>query len=265
MEILEAILLGIIQGLTEFLPVSSSGHIELGKAILGEDGKKIPLLFTIMVHGATALSTIVVYRRSILDIFSGMFRSTQDPQFHYALKIALSMIPVGIVGVFFEDRVEALFTGDLFLVGSMLLITAFLLFLTIHVKSPQGNITYPKAFIIGLAQAIAIFPGISRSGSTISASLLLNINREQAAKFSFLMVLPPILGALILKVVDLMKSPAEAMDMNLWGLVLGFLAAFFSGVLACKWMIRIVQGSKLIYFSIYCVIIGGTAIIISFL
>ncbi|MCB0762392.1 MAG: undecaprenyl-diphosphate phosphatase [Flavobacteriales bacterium] len=261
MTLLEAIILGIIQGLTEFLPVSSSGHLELGKALFG--GDQIPeesLLFTVMVHAATALSTIVVYRKDIVQLIGGVLKFKWNDEMKYALFIVISMIPVMIVGLFFEKEVSALFDGRIVLVGCMLLVTATLLFLTHRATHREGVIDAPKAGIIGVAQAIAILPGISRSGSTIATSLLLGVSRERAARFSFLMVLPPILGAALLKTMDFFESGTQVSTIDITPLVAGFVAAFVAGVFACRWMVRIVKQSKLSYFALYCAIVGVVAI-----
>ncbi len=261
MSIIEAIILGIIQGLTEFLPVSSSGHIELGSHLLQvESGEN--LLFTVVVHCATALSTIVIFRRDLAEIFTGIFR-LDSGALNYAGKIILSMVPVGLVGVFFKDYVEGFFGGDILLVGFMLIITALLLALTHYAKKQTGEVTYGKAFLIGVAQAVAILPGISRSGSTIASALLMNVKKENAARFSFLMVLVPILGASLLELLEYWENPAQVNGIPGITLLVGFAAAFISGLLACHWMISIVKRGKLIYFAIYCFIIGGIAIISS--
>tara|TARA_R110000868_G_scaffold144753_1_gene364084 strand:- start:811 stop:1605 length:795 start_codon:yes stop_codon:yes gene_type:complete len=262
MTFLEAIILGIIQGLTEFLPVSSSGHLEIGTVLLGVKSKD-NLLFSIVVHGATALSTIVVFRKDILLIIKDILKFEWNDSVEFSLKIIISMIPVGVVGVLFEDKISSFFGGQILLVGSMLILTGLLLLFTFFKGQSSGNVTYPKAILIGIAQAIAIMPGISRSGATISTALLLGVDKEKAAKFSFLMVLIPILGATLLKVKDLIETPELASDISSLSLIAGFLAAFASGLLACKWMISIVKKGKLIYFAIYCFIIGGVAIIAS--
>lgn len=263
MSLLEAIIIGIIQGLTEFLPVSSSGHIELAKAVLGVDMKEDNLLFSVIVHGATALSTIVVFRKVIWELIKDLFQFKWNESTKFIAQIALSMIPVGIIGVLFEEQIELFFTGQILLVGAMLLVTATLLFFTMKAPAESGGLNFFKALIIGLAQAISILPGISRSGATISTALLLGVNREMAARFSFLMVLPPILGATALKVKDYLELTATGTASTLGFDVLsaGFLAAFLAGLLACSWMIKIVKSSKLIYFAIYCLIVGLIAII----
>lgn len=260
MSVIEAIILGIIQGLTEFLPVSSSGHIEIGKVLLGVEMAD-NLLFSIVVHGATALSTIIVFRKDIWELVQGLFSFKMNSAWDYAFKILISMIPVGIVGILFEEQLEEFFSGKMLLVGSMLLITATLLMLSHYKKSNGGEVTFKQAAIIGLAQAFAILPGISRSGTTISASLLLGVDREKAARFSFLMVLPPIVGATLLKVKDFISEPAIADGISGLALSSGFIAAFLSGIFACSVMIKVVKKGKLIYFAIYCILVGSIAIL----
>ncbi len=264
MSIIEALILGIIQGLTEFLPVSSSGHIELGKAILNIHTSD-NLLFSIIVHCATALSTIIIFRNKILDIFKGLLDFKNNESLHYTLKILISMIPVGIVGVLFEEKIEALFTGNVVFVGAMLIVTGCLLTFTYYAKNTTKDVSYGHSILIGLAQAIAILPGISRSGSTISTALILGIDKEKATQFSFIMVLLPIIGATLLKVKDYVEEPTLSSGMDSSVLIIGFLAAFLSGLLACSWMIKIVKKGKLIYFAYYCFSVGITSIIISFL
>lgn len=259
MNWIEAIILGVIQGLTEFLPVSSSGHLELGSAILGVASSE-NLLFAVVVHFATALSTIVVFRKDILGILAGIFKFQWNEEWQFAIKIAISMVPVGIVGVFYGDEVEAFFGGNILLVGSMLLVTSSLLFFTYFSKKNEGDVSFGKSLIIGISQAIAILPGISRSGATISTALLLGIDKERAARFSFLMVLIPIMGAAALKLKDYFEAPPAADGIGVTALTLGFIAAFISGFIACKWMIGIVKKGKLIYFAIYCAIVGTIAV-----
>lgn len=259
MTFIEALILGIIQGLTEFLPVSSSGHLELGTYFLGVQSED-NLLFSIILHGATACSTVVIFRKDILEIIKGVFKFEWNESTKFAAMIGLSMIPVGVVGVFFEDQIESFFGGNILLVGTMLLVTAALLSFTYFSKKNEGEITFKNSFFIGLAQAIAIMPGISRSGSTISTALLLGVNKEKAARFSFLMVLPPILGAMLLKTKDFLENPEIAANISSMNLTVGFLAAFLSGLLACQWMISIVKKGKLIYFAIYCGIVGLLAV-----
>lgn len=260
MTIIEAIILGIVQGLTEFLPVSSSGHIELGTVLLGVQSKD-NLLFSVVVHSATALSTIVVFRQDIADLFRGLFQFQWNESVQYIAKLLISMIPVGLIGVFYKDQIEAFFGGDVLLVGFMLLLTATLLAMTYYSGKDGGKVTYFKAIIIGMAQAIAILPGISRSGATIATALLIGVEKEKAARFSFLMVLIPIMGASLLEIKDFVEAPDQVSSISGMALLLGFIAAFVAGLLACKWMISIVKKGKLIYFAIYCFIVGVIAII----
>ncbi|MEQ8924722.1 MAG: undecaprenyl-diphosphate phosphatase [Fulvivirga sp.] len=260
MSALEALVLGIIQGLTEFLPVSSSGHLELGALLLNvETGNN--LLFAIIVHGATALSTIVVFRKTIWQLLKSLLEFKLNDDTKFIFQILISMIPVGIVGVFFEKEVESFFSGNILLVASMLGITGILLLLTHYSNKTAKELTYSKSFIIGIAQSIAILPGISRSGATISTAILLGIDKEKAARFSFLMVLPPILGATLLKVKDYIEAPALAENSQSTGsMVIGFIAAFVSGLVACTWMINLVKRGKLIYFAIYCILVAIIAL-----
>ncbi len=259
MSVIDALVLGILQGLTEFLPVSSSGHIEIGKALLHTEGAD-NLLFSILVHGATTLSTIVVFRKDIGEIIKGILQFRYNTETQYTLKILISMIPVGIAGIFFKDDIEQLFTGNMLLVGTMLLITAILLTFAYFYKPKPGGVTYGKAFLIGISQAFAILPGMSRSGATISTALLTGVDKEKATRFSFLMVLIPIIGAVILELIKFIGNPLMAEGISGISLSVGFIAAFLSGIIACTWMIRIVRKGKLIYFAIYCTIIGLIAI-----
>lgn len=258
MNIVESILLGIIQGLTEFLPVSSSGHIELGKALL--DVQDVGMDYSILVHVATALSTVIVFRKDILQIFTDLFRKEGIVAgMHFPLQLILSAVPVAVVGLLFEDEVNSLFEGRIVLVGAMLLITAFLLYLTTRVASSDKEIGYKEALIIGVAQMFAIMPGISRSGATIATALLLKVDKAHAARFSFLMVLIPIFGKALLDIKDVIEDPSLwSMGMDIT--IAGFLASFISGLLACTLMLRIVKQGKLVWFSIYCVIVGLLAI-----
>ena len=261
MEWYEAIILGIVQGLTEFLPISSSGHLEIASYILKTNPSE-NLMFTVVVHIATAISIIYVFRKDIYDIIKGLIQFKKK-QVDFILKILISSVPVAVVGVLFEKEVESFFTGNIVLVGSMLLITAALLFFTYFKKDDsKKNISYTDAIAIGLAQALAILPGISRSGSTISMALLLNVNREKATKFSFLMVLVPIFGILILKSIKGFTEISETSNLILFesSYVFGFISALFSGVFACKMMLKIVKESKLIYFSAYCLLVGSIGI-----
>ncbi|AHW59167.1 Undecaprenyl-diphosphatase [Draconibacterium orientale] len=253
---LQALLLGIIQGLTEFLPVSSSGHLEIGHALLGIKDEN-NLLFVLTVHVATVLSTILVFRKDIALLCKDLFAFQWNDSTEYISKLLFSSIPIVIVGFLFRDKLEALFTGNLFFVGCMLLLTACLLTLTQFVKKSDGKITFGKALLIGLAQTLAVLPGISRSGSTIATGLLLKGKKEDVARFSFLMVLIPILGAAFL---DIITGELKSTKVDLLPLLIGFVSAFISGWLACSWMIKIVKRGKLIYFAIYCALIGLIAI-----
>jgi len=261
-DLLQAVVLGVLQGLTEFLPVSSSGHIELGKALFGIDGEST-LMFTIVVHGATVLSTLVVFRKDIIDLFRGVFAFKWNEETEYTAKLVVSMIPVGIVGLFFKDYIESFFGGgNVAFVGYMLLITSVLLALTYFYRPQKtGEVNYWKAFVIGVAQAVAVLPGISRSGSTIATGLLLGVDKEKITKFSFLMVIIPILGENLLDVVK--GDWAASSGVGVLPLVAGFIAAFLSGLFACQLMIKIVKNSKLIYFAIYTLIVGLIAIAVA--
>lgn len=255
----EAIILGIIQGLTEFLPVSSSGHLELAKVILGDDSlPEESMLMTVVLHGATALSTIVVFRKDILDLFKGLFQFKNNEEFKFSLNIVVSMIPAAIVGVLFDEEIEAFFGGKVLLVGSMLLVTAVLLIFADKAKNTNKKVGIKEAIIIGVSQAIAILPGISRSGATISTSVLLGIDREKAARFSFLMVVPLILGKIAK---DILDGAFDVIDGSILNYGVGFIAAFVTGILACTWMIKLVKKSKLRYFAYYCLVVGVAAII----
>jgi undecaprenyl-diphosphatase len=259
MSEIEALVLGLIQGLTEYLPVSSSGHLAIGSALFGINGEE-NLTFTVAVHVATVLSTLVVLWKEIAWIFKGLFQGRMNDETRYVVNILVSMIPVGIVGFFFKDKVEEVFGSGLFIVGCMLLLTAALLAFSYFAKPRQKEkISLRDAFIIGVAQAAAVMPGLSRSGSTIATGLLLGNKKERLAQFSFLMVIPPILGEALLDVMKAVKGGAEAAvgDISLTALAVGFIAAFVSGCVACKWMINIVKRGKLIYFAIYCAIVGA--------
>ena len=263
METIDAIVLGIIQGLTEFLPVSSSGHLELGKAILGDNSlPKESLLFTVVLHFATALSTIVIFRKDILEIIKDVLKFQWNENLQFVVKIIVSMIPAAIVGVFFEEQLEQLFGGNIMLVGFMLIITAILLFLADKAKDTNKKVSYKNAFVIGIAQAIAMLPGISRSGATISTSVLLGNDKSKAARFSFLMVVPLIFGKIAK---DILGGELTYESANFSTLGIGFIAAFVSGLFACTWMIKLVKQSKLSYFAIYCILVGIAAVIWSFL
>ena len=258
MSILHALILGIIQGLTEFLPVSSSGHLELVKALFGDESlPKESLTFTVVLHFATALSTLVVFRKEVFEIFKGLFQFKWNEELIFSLKIILSMIPAVVIGVFFEEQLEALFNGRILFVGFMLLITAALLFLADRAKKTEKKVSYANSFIIGISQAIAMLPGISRSGATISTSVLLGVDRERAARFSFLMVVPLIFGKIAK---DIIGGEISFESTQISTLGVGFIAAFIAGLFACNWMIAIVKRSKLSYFAIYCLVIGLVAI-----
>ncbi|MBO4403135.1 MAG: undecaprenyl-diphosphate phosphatase [Bacteroidales bacterium] len=263
MDTFQAIILGFVQGLTEFLPVSSSGHLSIGSAVLGVESSE-NLFFTVLVHVATVLSTIVILRKEIGQLFKGLFAFQKNEETLYIGKILFSMIPVLIVGLFFKDQVEEIFGSGLLLVGICLWITASLLSFSYFAKPRQKEkIGWWDAIVIGLAQAVAVLPGISRSGSTIATGLLLGNKKEAVAKFSFLMVLIPILGEAFLDVLKIMEAgTTEAVtSLPVSAMIFGFLAAFITGCLACKWMIRIVSKGKLIYFAIYCAFAGTFAIL----
>lgn len=258
MSILDALLLGLIQGLTEFLPVSSSGHLELGKAVLGEDNMPHDgLLFTILLHAATALSTLIIFRKDVAAIFRGLFKFKWNEETQFAAKIVLSMLPATAIGLLFEEQIDSLFQGQILLVGAMLVITGLLLFLADRARRTEKQVSYSNAFIIGISQAIAILPGISRSGATIATSVMLGIDRGKAARFSFLMVVPLILGKSILELKDLvMLGTPSAGSESFAPLLVGFIAAFISGLAACQWMINLVKRAKLKYFAYYCFAVG---------
>lgn len=253
MEFLEAILLGIVQGLTEFLPVSSSGHLEIVKYILNDESiQKQSILFTVLLHFGTAISTIIVFWKDIVDIFKGLFSKNKE-SIEFSLKIILSMIPAAIVGVVFDDLIDSFFNRKIVLVACMLLLTGVLLFIADKAKTTEKNVSWTDAILIGVAQMIAILPGISRSGATISTSVLLGVDRYKAARFSFLMVVPLIFGKIAKDVIggDFNVSSEVGLE-----LVVGFLAALITGYFACTWMINIVKKSKLKYFSYYCFVVG---------
>ena len=258
MGIFEAIILGLIQGLTEFLPVSSSGHLEIAKAILGDS--TVPeesMLMTVILHGATALSTIVIFRKEILEIINGLLQFKWNEESKFSVKIIVSMIPAAIIGVLFDKEIESLFGGALTLVGGMLLITGLLLLLADRAKITNKEVTFTSALIIGVSQAIAIMPGISRSGATISTSVLLGIDREKSARFSFLMVVPLILGKMAK---DILSGEISFSGENVVPMAVGFVVAFFTGLVACTWMISLVKKSKLTWFAIYCFVVGAIAL-----
>ena len=266
----EAFILGLVQGLTEFLPVSSSGHLTIGKYLFGIDADAIGLGFDVAVHAATVLATIVVFRKDILRLLQGLFKFKYNEETRYILMIAVSMIPVFIVGMFFKDYVEAIFGSGLLVVGICLLATALLLWFSEHRTKVQksdgsGNpMSYRTAVWMGLAQAVAVLPGLSRSGSTISAGLLCGTKKEQVAEFSFLMVLVPILGEAFLDVLDSFGSDAgAAASVGAIPLAIGFLAAFVSGIFACRVMISIVKKARLKWFALYCVAASALCFILN--
>jgi undecaprenyl-diphosphatase len=262
MNEIQALILGLVQGLTEYLPVSSSGHLTIGQELFGvTTDEKAQLAFDIVVHVATVMSTLVILWKEVAWLFKGFFKFKDNDEMRYIINILVSMIPVGIVGVFFKDYVEDIFGSGLLIVGCMLLVTALLLTFSYYAKPRQKeNISIKDAFIIGIAQACAVMPGLSRSGSTIATGLLLGNKKELLAKFSFLMVIPPILGEALLDGVKVMKGENVFGSISTTALAIGFVAAFLSGCFACKWMIDIVKRGKLIYFAIYCAIIGIAAI-----
>lgn len=263
MEILDAIILGIIQGLTEFLPVSSSGHLELGKAILGDNSvPEESLLFTVILHFATALSTIVVFRKDVWEIISGLLQFKWNEESQFSVKIIISMLPAVFVGLFFEEQLEAFFGGNIRFVGFMLLVTAVLLYFADKAKDTDKKVSFKNAFIVGISQAIAMLPGISRSGATISTSVLLGVDKSKAARFSFLMVVPLIFGKIAK---DLLSGDLTFNGENNVAIGAGFIAAFIAGLAACTWMIKLVRKSKLSYFAIYCLIVGLIAITYGFM
>ena len=256
----EALILGIVQGLTEFLPVSSSGHLEIGQALLGTAGEE-NLTFAVIVHAATVLSTLVVLWHEVAQLFKGTFTTTKwNQEKDYVAKILVSMIPVFIVGMFFKDQVEAFFGDGLLLVGICLIITALLLWLSEYLGkriNRQGHeVTYRDAIIIGCAQAIAVLPGLSRSGTTIATGLLCGVKKESVAQFSFLMVLVPIIGEQLLSVIDMASGEGIASSIGVVPLVCGFVAAFFSGLFACRLMVALVKKSKMRWFALYCAVVA---------
>jgi undecaprenyl-diphosphatase len=253
----EALVLGLIQGLTEFLPVSSSGHLEVAKSLFGVN-PEASFYFTVAVHGATVLSTLVVFRKEIITLLKGTFKFKMNEETSYVLKLIVSMVPVGLAGILLKDNIERMFSGDIIFVGFMLLITALLLAGAHFIRKRERNITYLDALIIGVAQAVAVIPGISRSGATIATGLMIGNRKDEIARFSFLMVLVPVIGA------NLMEVFSGEVSGNSAGpgiIMIGFLAAFVSGYLACRWMIALVKRSKLIWFSIYCAAIGLLSIL----
>lgn len=265
MQWFEALILGIVQGLTEYLPVSSSGHLAIGSALFGIDAKE-SLSFTIVVHVATVCSTLFMLWNEVKWLVVGLFTKNMNEEKRYIMNILISMIPVGIVGLFFKDYVEQVFGSGLLIVGLMLLLTSSLLALSYYYKPvAKKSISAKDSFIIGLAQAAAVMPGLSRSGSTISTGLLLGNDKSKLAQFSFLMVIPPILGEALLDSIKMIKSGGETTLVDNQHLIIGFLAAFISGCIACKVMINIVRKGKLIYFATYCAVVGALVIAYHFL
>lgn len=258
MNIIEAVILGIIQGLTEFLPVSSSGHLELMKVILGDTSvPEESITLTVVLHFATALSTVVIFRKEVGEIIKGLFQFNWNESSQFSVKIILSMIPAVFIGLLFEEELNALFAGKILLVGLMLIITAVLLLLADKAKNTQKEVSISSSLLIGISQAIAMLPGISRSGATISTSVLLGIDRTKAAKFSFLMVVPLIFGKIAK---DILSGAINFQSSEIIPMACGFIAAFVSGLMACQWMIALVKKSKLSYFSIYCAVVGSVAV-----
>ncbi|MEE3034660.1 MAG: undecaprenyl-diphosphate phosphatase [Bacteroidota bacterium] len=257
MNVFEAFFLGLIQGLTEFLPVSSSGHLEIFKKIFGDMYKpQESFLFTLLLHFATAISTIIVFRKDILIILRELFQFKKNESLHFSTCVIISMIPAAFIGLFYENFINDLFQGNLILVGGMLLITAFLLFQTDHIKITEKKISYRSALYIGLIQAIAILPGLSRSGATIAMAIIIGVNREKASRFSFLMVIPLIIGGMGKNLLSLPDNLEIKIDI----LFVGFVSALITGIFACKLMIALVNKSKLKYFGLYCLIVGFISI-----
>lgn len=266
MDWLQALILGFVQGLTEYLPVSSSGHLTIGQELLGVTGEE-NLIFDVVVHVATVLATLVILFKEVAWLIIGVCKFKWNDEMKYAVNILVSMIPIGIVGVFFKDTIEDIFGSGLLIVGICLLVTATLLAFSATYKPRQKDrIGMVDAFIIGIAQALAVLPGLSRSGSTIATGMLLGNNKAKLAQFSFLMVIPPIMGEALLDVMKAMKHGADTVvgDISATALIVGFLAAFISGCAACQWMVNIVKKGKLIYFAYYCVVIGLLAIVYNF-
>lgn len=262
MNVWEAFILGLVQGLTEYLPVSSSGHLEIGHYLLGISGEE-NLIFTVAVHAATVLSTICILWKELWALLKGFFQFIWNDETQYVLKIFVSMIPVLIVGMFFKDQVEQFFGQGLLIVGCMLLLTALLLTFSHYAKPRQKEtISWRDSFIIGLAQACAVMPGLSRSGSTIATGLLLGNKKESIAQFSFIMVIIPILGEMFLDIVGGDFSAAAANGLPTSSLIVGFVTAFVSGCIACRWMLSLVRKGKLVWFATYCAVVGILAIVL---
>lgn len=261
MNYIEAIILGIIQGLTEFLPVSSSGHLELAKTIIGNNFVfQESLTFTVVLHFATALSTLVIFKKEVIQIVKGLFQFKWNEELQFSLKIIISMIPAVIVGLYFEEKFESFFSGQIVLVGFMLIITSLLLLFADKAKSTTKEVSFFNSLVVGISQALAILPGISRSGATIASSVLLGVDRTNAARFSFLMVVPLIFGKIGK---DVLSGSINFHSEQIGVLGAGFIASFIAGLFACKWMIALVRKSKLSYFALYCFIVGIVAITIT--
>ena len=259
MDYLDSLILGVIQGFTEFLPVSSSGHLELGKSLLGDNSlPKESMIFTVVLHFATALSTIVVFRKDIIEIIKELLKFEWNSNTQFVFKIIISMIPASLIGVFFETELESLFSNNIVLVGAMLMVTGLLLILADRAQNTSKNVSVKTAFTVGVAQAVAMIPGISRSGATISTAVLLGIDKTKAARFSFLMVIPLIFGKIFK---DIFSGELNYESAQITSLAIGFIAAFVSGLLACTWMIRLVKNSQLKYFAYYCAVVGIIAIL----
>jgi undecaprenyl-diphosphatase len=254
----EAIVLGLIQGLTEFLPVSSSGHLELGKYLFGMD-HEANFYFSVAVHGATVLSTIAVLWKEILDLLKGFFKFKINDETKYVFKILISMIPVGIAGFFLTDIIDEYFAGDMISLGMQFIISAGFMLLTLVIKPKEKPISYLDSFLIGIAQAIAVLPAISRSGATIATGMMLGNKKSEIAKFSFLMVLIPIIGA---NFVEMKSGDFITEGTSLTVIMIGFVTAFISGYFACKWMINLVKKGSLLWFAVYCVLIGIVSILL---
>ncbi len=252
----EALIFGLVQGLTEFLPVSSDGHLEIVKYFFG--GIEESFLFSVVVHGATVMSILVVFWKDIFKLLRGVFRFKMNEETVYSLKLLVSMIPVAVVGFTIRDKVETLFVADMDITGSFLLVTALFLVIGHFVRKRNNPITYGGAFIMGIAQALAVLPGLSRSGSTISTGLMLGNSKNDLARFSFLMVIVPIIGANLVQVIN---TDSSAVDVVILPLIIAFIAAFVSGYIACRWMINIVRKGKLIWFALYCLLVGLSLII----
>lgn len=270
MDWLQALLLGILQGIAEFVPISSDGHLELGKALLKVEGAD-NLLFTIVVHGATVLSTLIIFWREIMRLLKGAVQFRLNEETIYVLKLIVSMIPVAFLGFFGKDWVESFFNGDIAFVGAMLLLTAAFLYAGHFMgqRKSEKPVTFFNAFIIGIAQAIAVMPGLSRSGTTIATGLMMGVDKKKLAEFSFLMVIVPIIGANAMELLDMHKAAAgtAALTQGVGAvqLIAGFIAAFVTGLFACSWMINLVRKGKLIWFAVYCTVVGLVTIAIGIL